>query len=298
MQETVLITGATGLVGTRLTELLMEKGYRVKTISRSCKKGNPATCFTWDLDAQTWDDKAIGEVRHIINLAGANVAEGRWTAKRKAEILQSRIRSSQLVSNMVEASNRSIKSVISASAVGYYGIDTGLEEVIETSQNGNDFLAQVCADWEKAISESDTNVAIIRTGVVLSTNGGALTKMLTPIKYGLGAALGSGTQLMPWIHIDDLCKMYIYLMENSINGIYNGVAPQAISNVGFTKQLAKQVNRKIFLPNIPSFLLHLMLGEMSSMLLTGVNASSSKIEEIGYKFEFPSFSKALNNLFP
>ncbi len=297
MQETILITGGTGLVGTRLTELLLKKGYAVNHISRKLKQINKVPSFNWDLSNKTWDLEAVKEVDYIIHLAGANVGEGRWTAKRKQEILESRVVGSELVCEMVKASKGSIKSVISASAVGYYGIDLGNNLVDETSDVGNDFLANVCKQWESAIVDCNTNTAILRTGIVLSNSGGAIAKMLTPIKWGIGAPLGSGTQLMPWIHIDDLCSMYIHLLENEIYGVYNAVASEIVSNKEFTYQLASAVNRKILLPNVPSFILKIMLGEMSEMLLTGINVSTSKTENAGFQFAFSNLSKALNDLF-
>ncbi len=296
MQETVLITGGSGLVGTRLTQYLIEKGYRVNHISRKCNPEETALCFIWDLATGYWDKEAIEGVSYIIHLAGANVAEGRWTTKRKQQILESRVKSSQMVSEMVKASNGSIKSVISASAVGYYGISMGDSLVDETLEAGNDFLANVCKQWENAISVCDTNVAILRLGVVLSNNGGAISKMVAPIKWGVGSPLGLGSQLMPWIHIDDLCTMFLFAIEKKWQGAYNAVAPQIVSNKEFTYQLASAVNRKIIVPNVPSFALRLMLGDMSEMLLTGVNVSTTKTEKARFQFDFPSLSMALNDL--
>lgn len=296
MQETVLITGGTGLVGSRLTQVLVERDYRVLHISRNCTGQNNIPCFKWDLNKEYFDKEVINGVDFIIHLAGANVAEGRWTSKRKRIILESRVLGSQLVCKMVEASNGTIKAVISSSAVGYYGIHNGANLVDETSDAGNDFLANVCVQWEKAVSTCDTKVAILRTAVVLSKKGGAIPKMLTPIKWGVGSPLGSGSQLMPWIHIDDLCDMYIFALENRLEGPYNAVSPQLVSNKELTYQLAKTINRKIIFPNVPSIALQLMLGEMAEMLLKGTNVSSSKIENTGFKFKFPSLSKALNQL--
>lgn len=299
MQETVLITGGSGLVGTRLTELLIDKGYAVKHMSRTRNLQAKAPAFKWDLGSGDWDRDAIEGVRYIINLAGAGIADARWTANRKAEILDSRVKSSALVCEMVKASNGKIKGVISSSAVGYYGVDKYSDVVTEQSEPGEDFMAQVCIDWENAIMEcsKETKVAIVRTGIVLSTEGGALPKMALPIKLGVGSPIGNGQQSMPWIHIDDLCTIYLFMMENSLEGTYNAVAPAPVSNKVFTKELAKALHRKIIFPNVPSFVLKLIFGEMAQVLLTGVSASSKKIETSGFTFGYAALDLALEDLY-
>ena len=296
MQETVLITGGGGLVGEQLTKKLVAKGYAVRLISRKCNENKNAPCFTWDLDNLEYETEAIKGVDYIIHLAGANVGEKRWTTERKRQILESRVKGSQLVCKMVEDSQGKIKGLVSASAVGYYGAKKGIELIDELSSAGDDFLSNVCKQWEKEITACKANVAILRTGVVLSDRGGAIPKMLTPIKWGLGSPLGSGSQLMPWIHIDDLCSMYVFAIENNLVGTFNAVAPNIVSNKELTHQLAKAVNRPVFLPNVPSFVLKVMLGEMAGMLLTGVNASSSKIEKEGFNYKFATLEKSLQDL--
>ncbi len=296
MQETVLITGGTGLVGTHLTKLLLSKGYAVRHISRRVSENDIVPSFKWELDNKYWDSKAIEGVSYIIHLAGANVAEGRWTTQRKRQILESRVTGSRLVAEMVEASNGRIKEVVSASAVGYYGTTKRSEPAVETDKPGNDFLANVCVQWEKAIQACNTKVAILRTGVVLAKEGGAVPKMRTPIKLGLGAPLGSGNQPMPWIHIDDLCNMYLYAIQKGLEGTYNAVTPETVTNKELTCQLAKGLNKKKLLPNVPSFILKLMLGEMSSMLLTGVRILPKKISETGFKYKYPLLADAMNSL--
>lgn len=296
MQETVLITGGSGLVGSRLTQILLEKGYLVKHISRKCSSSENITCFNWDLNKGSWDNEAILNVDYIVHLAGANVAESRWSKKRKQHILESRVQSSQIVCKMVEASKGKIKGVVSSSAVGYYGLMAGTAVVNENAIPGDDFLANVCQQWESSISKCDSSVAIIRTGVVLSKHGGALQKMMAPIKRGVGAALGSGKQLMPWIHIDDLCELFIYALEHKWDGAYNGCSPDVISNFEFTNQLAKAINKPLFLPNVPSFILKIMLGEMAQMLLTGVNPSTDKVKRAGFEWKYSKLEYALKHI--
>ncbi len=297
MQETVLITGGTGLVGTRLTELLLRKNFKVRQMLRNVSEQDIVPSFRWNLDENFWDIKAIEGVDYIVHLAGANVAEGRWTMQRKQQILESRIKGSKLIAEMVEASNGKIKGIVSASAIGYYGADNQSKLAIETDEPGTDFLANVCVQWEKEIKNCRTKVAILRTGVVLAKEGGAIPKMLAPIKLGVGAPLGSGTQPMPWIHINDLCNMYLFAIKNGLEESYNAAAPENVNNKELTYQLAKMVGRKILLPNVPDFVLKLMLGEMSIMLLTGVIVSPNKILEKGFEFEHPSLSEALRQLF-
>ncbi len=296
MQETILITGGSGLVGSQLTKLFLSKNFRVRHLSRRASENDFTTSFKWDLENNSWDPKAIEGVSFIIHLAGANVAGSRWTAQRKREILESRTRGSKLIAKMVDSSNGEIKGVISASAVGYYGSANTSSSAIETDKAGNDFLAKVCVQWENEITNCKTSVAIMRTGVVLAKEGGAVPKMVAPIKLGLGSPLGTGTQPMPWIHINDLCNMYLYAIQKGLNGVYNAVAPETVNNKELTYKLAKTVNRKIILPNVPSFVLKLMLGEMSSMLLTGVEVSSQKIKDKGFEFEYPSLSSALSQI--
>ena len=296
MQEAVLITGGTGLVGTHLTNFLLNKGYAVRHISRRVSENDIIPGFRWNLDENYWDINAIVGVDYIVHLAGANVAEGRWTRKRKQQILESRIKGSKLIAEMSEAANGKIKGVVSASAVGYYGAYNNGKPAKETDDPGNDFLANVCVQWEKEINNCRTKVAILRTGVVLTKEGGAIPKMLAPIKPGIGAALGAGTQPVPWIHINDLCNMYLFALERGLEGAYNAVAPEHVNNKELTYQLAKAVNKKILLPNVPDFVLKLMLGEMSTMLLTGVAISPNKILETGFEFKYPLLSDALSAL--
>ncbi len=296
MQETVLITGGSGLVGSHLTTLLLSNGYRVRHLSRNKEKGKEVEQFKWNLVKEEWDSTSIIGVDYIIHLAGANVAEGRWTTQRKKQILETRIAGSRLVAEMVEASQGSIKGVVSASAVGYYGIDYKEKPAIETDEPGADFLADVCVQWEREVKKCATKVAILRTGVVLAKEGGAVPKMLAPIKFGVGAPLGSGKQPMPWIHINDLCNMYLFAVQNGLDDVYNAVAPNSVTNQELTNQLAKAANRKLLLPNVPAFMLKLMLGEMSSMLLTGVEVSVDKVLKKGFEFRFSTLTSALSHL--
>jgi uncharacterized protein (TIGR01777 family) len=293
-----LITGGTGLVGQQLSRLLIENNCEVSHLSRNPTKGDIES-FHWDVKKNEIDLDAIKHSDVIIHLAGAGVANHRWTRKWKREIYDSRIDSTKLLVEAVRNHNSRLSHFISASAIGYYGWDTGSQMVDEETQKGNGFLADVVSNWEKEVSKlSEFGVvnSKIRIGIVLSDKGAALTEMMRPIKFGLGAALGSGNQYMSWIHIDDLCRMIVHILKPGNEGIFNAVAPSPVTNREFTKQLANAMGKPFFLPNVPSLALKLLLGEMQVMLTGGNKVSSKKIEQTGFNFQFPSLDSALKNL--
>lgn len=296
--QRVLITGGSGLVGTRLSELLTDQGYEVAHLSRNPTKGTYES-FHWDIKKKEVDKDAIKGTDVIIHLAGAGVADKRWTKEWKKEIYDSRIDSTQLLFDAVKNHNSRLRQFISASAIGYYGWDTGDKMVDENHEQGNGFLAEVVHDWENAVKKFDeigVSNSLVRVGVVLSRKGGALKEIAKPIKMGFGAALGSGKQYMSWIHIDDLCGIFMHLLANGETDVFNGVAPDPVSNKAFTKKLAKAMKKPLFLPNVPSFVLKLMVGEMQVMLTGGNNVSSKKIEDVGFNFQYPSLDSALKEL--
>ncbi|MTI38444.1 TIGR01777 family oxidoreductase [Fulvivirga lutimaris] len=300
MSKTILITGGTGLVGTRLTELLQSKNYTVKYLSRSAGIKNGIESFQWDIDAGTIDEKAFENVHAVIHFAGAGVADKKWTPQRKKEILDSRTKSTQLIKSTLEKIDHKVESVISASAIGYYGWDTGGVWVKEGSRFGDDFLATVTKAWEEKVDEIETlgiRTAKLRIGIVFSEKGGALYELAKPIKYGVGAPLGSGDQYMSWIHIDDLCEMFIYAAEKKeVQGVFNAVGPNPETNKVITKMAAKVLGKPCFLPNVPSFVLKIILGKRAAMVLGGSRVSSEKIQSLGFDFKFPELKKALEDL--
>lgn len=288
----VLITGGTGLVGSRLTELLLEKNHEVIILSRNPKEQNE---FKWDIKNDFIDDKVFENIDYIIHLAGAGIADERWSDKRKKVIIDSRVETANLLFKKVKELNLNLKGFVSASGSGYYGAVTSDKIFKETDKPGNDFLGEVCQKWEDAAHQFKAlkvPVTILRTGIVLSKTGGALEKMKTPII----SPLGSGNQYLPWIHIDDLAEMYIYTIENNIEGVFNAVAPEHHTSKTFSKALAKNINRPFIGVNVPSFSLKLMFGDMSQILLKGSRLSSKKIEKNGYPFRFKTLNKALSNL--
>lgn len=295
----VLISGGTGLIGSKLTALLVEKGYSVAHLSRSNRSGAIET-FNWDIAQGKLDPLALKAVDYVIHLAGSGVADGRWTAKRKKEILDSRIKSSDLLFQALKEGGHQVKGFIAASAVGYYGMDTADKLCSEDSPKGSDFLADVVVDWERSTSrirELNIPIAQLRIGVVLDPDGGALGKMELPLKMGLGSPLGSGKQWMSWIHVDDLCRMIIYAMEKQLDDTFNAVAPSPVTNEALSRAMAKALGKPFFMPNVPSFVLKAVFGEMAAMILGGNKASSEKIERLGFEFSFSSIEDAMMDLY-
>ena len=288
----ILITGGTGLVGTRLSKVLTDNNHEVIILSRKPKEKNE---YKWDIDNNYIDKNAFKDVEFIIHLAGAGIAEKRWTNDRKKIIIDSRVDTANLLYTKVKELNIALKSFISASGIGYYGAVTTDTIFKESDKAGNDFLGEVCTKWENAalqFKSLNVNVAILRTGIVLSENGGALEKMKTPII----SPLGTGKQYMPWIHIDDLCNMYMHMIEKNEQGIFNAVAPKHHTNKSFSKLLAKAVKRPYVGVGVPRFLLKIIFGDMSKILLEGSRISSKKIEKNNFSFRFNKLIDALNNV--
>ncbi len=300
MSKTVLISGGSGLVGTRITELLINKGYQVRWLSRRPGKKDKIEIYEWNLQKNFIDAKALEKADYIIHLAGAGVADKRWTKDRKKEILESRTKSTRLLHDALQSNPHSIKAFVSASAIGYYGWDTGGVWKKEVSRFGDDFLATVTKAWEAEVAEVEKlgiRTVKLRIGIVLSEKGGALKELTKPINMGVGAALGSGDQYMSWIHLDDLCQMFIYAMEQEeMVGVYNAVAPNPATNKELSKMAAQVLKKPFFLPNVPGFTLKLALGEMASMVLGGSKVSSEKIQDAGFEFSFAELNPALENL--
>lgn len=296
----ILITGGTGLIGKRLTEILLSKGHEVSILSRSKKQSEKVTFYTWDIAKQEIEKVAKQKADYIIHLAGANVGEGRWTDKRKKEIIDSRVQSGNLLLDAVKEHNPNLKGFISSSAVGYYGMVTKDKVFEETDKTGVDFLAKVCEKWENtALKFKQLNIrtVIIRTGVVLDKNDGALAKLLTPIKLGIGSGLGTGNQAMPWIHLEDICNLYVHAIENEgMKGAYNGVAPEQVINQEFSKTVAKVLKKPFWFPNVPAFALKLLMGEQAIIALEGSPISSKKTEATGFKYKYRNLKNALEDL--
>lgn len=294
--EKVLITGGSGLIGRRLSFLLKCRGYEVRILSRSNNPKNNYKTFVWNVSEQYINDSAFEGLKHIIHLAGAGIADKRWSEKRKKEIIASRVASTNLLYNTVKRLKTPLNSFISASATGYYGAITSETIFEEKDKPAKDFLGKVCSLWEDSIfqfNEIKIRTVALRTGIVLSKDGGALKKMKTPII----TSLGNGKQYMPWIHIDDLCELYIKAIEDEqFKGAFNAVSPEHISNLSFSKKISKIFNYPFLALGAPSFILQIVFGEMSTIILNGSRISANKIKQAGFKFKFENLEKALKNL--
>lgn len=311
--QTVIITGGTGMIGTALGQSLLLKGYRVIILSRNTKKtrvGAGLSYATWDVERQTIDEAAIGKADYIIHLAGAGVADKRWSENRKKEIVDSRVQSCQLIVKSLQTIPNNVKALVSASAIGWYGPDeeTGKNRranlfskpFTEDDPPATDFLGKTCMRWEESIqpvAAMGKRLVILRTGIVLSREGGALEEFLKPLKFGVAAILGNGRQVISWIHIDDLVNMYIAALENTqLHGVYNAVASNPVSNKELTLALA-WAKRNYFLPvHIPSFQLKIVLGEMSIEVLKSATVSNEKIRNTGFDFLFDTIPVAIKDL--
>lgn len=294
--EKVLITGGSGLIGRRLSFLLKSRGYEVRILSRSNNPKNNYKTFVWNVSEQYINDSAFEGLTHIIHLAGAGIADKRWSEKRKKEIIASRVASTNLLYNTVKRLKTPLNSFISASATGYYGAVTSETIFEEKDKPAKDFLGKVCSLWEDSIfqfNEIKIRTVALRTGIVLSKDGGALKKMKTPII----TSLGNGKQYMPWIHIDDLCELYIKAIEDEqFKGAFNAVSSEHISNLSFSKKISKIFNHPFLAIGAPSFILQIVFGEMSTIILNGSRISANKIKQAGFKFKFENLEKALKNL--
>jgi len=300
MSGRILITGGSGLVGTRLSEMLIDQGYEVAHLSRNARQYSHYKTFKWDIDRGQIDDTVLAYADYIVNLAGASVAEGKWTKDRKREILESRVKGTALLQECLSKTNHHVKAFLSASAIGIYG-DTGHHLVTEESQYGDDFLAQVCQQWEAAawqVHALGIRTCILRLGIVLSNQGGALPQIAKPVTLMAGAPLGSGQQYMSWIHIDDLCRLMIQAIEEpQFQGVYNAVAPNPVTNEEFTRTLAQVMHRPLTGLKVPAMGLKLMLGEMSEVVLEGQRVSANKVMQTGFTFEYQTPQKALESFY-
>lgn len=291
----VLITGGSGLLGTRITEILLEKGIEVAHLStRKSYKRKGVGVFYWDPSMQVMDAKAFNGVTSIIHLAGAGVADKRWTKTRKKEILDSRVESSLLLMNFLNQKDHQVTQFIGASAIGYYGKQDGI--LSEDKVAGDDFLASVCKLWEESyiINDKVIKKLIFRIGIVLAKDGGALPEITKTLPFFVGI-LGNGKQIYSWIHIDDLAEMFIFAIENKhISGVYNAVAPKPVTQAKLAKEIAG-VRNTIVLP-APKIGLKLALGEMSDVLFLSQNCSANKILERGFAFKFEDMEDAIRDL--
>ena len=301
MKMKILITGATGLIGSELVTLLLRNGDTIHYLTTSKKKIESKPNyhgFYWNPNQGIIDENALMGVDSIIHLAGATISK-RWTSKYKQEIIESRILSSNVLFKALKANPNSVKQIVSASAIGIYPDDLTkvyTEEEIEVDES---FLGKVVMKWEESVNKFqllNIKVVKVRTGLVLSEKGGALPEMMKPIKMGVGSPFGTGKQVQSWIHIQDLIEMYYFAVQNNLDGVYNAVAPNPVTNKRLTEEIAAVLKKPLFMPNIPKFLMAFVLGEMHSLLFASQNVSSKKIEKEGFVFQYKKVDKALKNL--
>ncbi len=296
----IIITGGTGTIGSELKNILITKGYNVIVLTRSKTKNNESIFF-WDFNNKIIDKEILKDTYALIHLAGANIAEKRWSKERKEELLTSRVKSLQFLFDKFNEIQSFPKILVSSSGVGYYGANISGHIYQEDNLPGNDFIGSLCEDWEQAalnFEQLTTRVVILRTGVVLSAaKNGMLGKILPIFKLGLGSAIGSGKQTFPWIHLEDIVSCFTHSIEHdNLKGIFNAVAPEYISNKDFSETLAKVLKKPFFLPPVPSFLLKLIFGELACILIQGSKISSEKIVTSNFKFKYNNSSEALKNI--
>lgn len=297
----ILITGATGLIGSEIVKNCHAKGFKVNylTTSKSKIENTPNyQGFYWNPNKAEIDVNCIKGVDTIIHLVGASISK-RWTKAYKQTIINSRLETTALLHETVKNNPNNIKQIISASAIGYYPDSLTNYYSENHEQVSTSFLGQVVQEWEQVVDTFkilDITVSKVRIGVVFSKNGGAFPKLIKPIKYGVGAAMGTGKQWMSWIHLKDLVGVFMHVLEHKFEGVYNGVSPNPATNKTITKAIAKKIKRPLILPNIPKFAIKLILGDMHILLFESQRVSSKKIDQTGYEFKYVNLDAALEDL--
>ena len=296
----ILITGGSGLLGSSLTQKLLSENIDVVHLTREKNSKNDVKNYLWNWGKNEIDERCFNGITHIIHLAGAGIAEKAWTQKRKNTIVKSRVLTARLLHSKIESLNIDLKAFISASAVGFYGAQISEKEFNESDVSYEDFMGNCCKQWENAadLFIPISRVVKLRLGVILDKDFGALPRIARMIKNRIGSPLGKGSQYMPWIHIDDAVEIfYKAIRNNEYSGVYNAVSTENITNSILTKSVGKVLNRKIWLPNVPSFILRFLYGEMSDTILKGVKVSNKKIKNLGFKFKYNKIDEALKYIY-
>ncbi len=304
----VLISGGTGLIGTNLSRHLIERGYEIIILSRDKNKTShdPKITFSfWNVEKQIIDAEVVLKADHIIHLAGAGVMDKKWTIDYKKKILESRSKSAEIIINCLKENPHQAKTFVSASAIGWYGADSKpldrKEGFIETDLPANDFLGETCLLWEASVepvSALEIRLVKLRTGIVLSNNGGAFKEYRAPLNFGVAPILGNGKQVVSWIHIDDLCRMYCEAIENNyLHGSFNAVAPESVSQKTLILTLGQKMRPRFFIPiYVPAFILKLIFGKRSIEILKSATVSNKKIKAMGFTFLYPTIEAAIEEL--
>ncbi|AWV99189.1 TIGR01777 family oxidoreductase [Arcticibacterium luteifluviistationis] len=297
-----LITGGTGLLGKQLSKLLLANGHKVAILTRSKREDSQVKYYQWDIKKGEIEAEALEKVDCLIHLAGAGIADEKWTDERKKAIIDSRVQPLTLLAQKFKEAGVFPKSIVSASAVGIYGFDTGDKNLAEDDDKGKDYISEVVIKWEKAVDDfaalTKSRAVKLRIGIVLDKNGGALPQLALPVKLGVGSALGDGEQWLSWIHTKDLCQLFYQCsLDEGKRGAYNAVAPNPVTNKEMVKVLGKVLHRAIWAPKVPAFVLKLILGERAQLVLGGNKVSASKIEATGFNFKFSILEDALTEIY-
>lgn len=296
--KSILITGGTGLIGRQIIEAAHAKGHSTRILTTNPKKANQKDSFYWNIDNKEIDPLAFEGVDTVIHLAGEPLANGRWTPHQKQKIFDSRFLGTKLLVDFILKNKTSVTTFVGSSAVGYYETNTGIE-LNENNSPGKGFLSSVCQHWERpyyTLQENGVHTSWVRTGIVLSDEGGALAPLKKSAQFGVASGLGNGQQVYSWIHQIDIVGIFIFLAENSLQGPFNGVSPNPKTQSEISKTISSILKRPFFLPNVPAFVLKIILGDKAEMILSGHTVSSKKIEEAGYTFHFPNLDEALFDL--
>ena len=297
-KEKICITGGSGLIGSHLTKFLLAEGYEVVHLSRNKNSKGRVKVYLWDYKKGHIESDALKNCHHLIHLAGAGIAEERWTFKRKKVLIESRVDSSAFLCQYIKENKIPIKTYITSSGINLYSDQNDIVHD-ESSPAGEEFLSKLVYHWEKASFELNDycNVAQVRTSVVLDKHGGALKKISDLVKLHLGSPVGSGKQWIPWIHHSDLCGIFLHIIRQELNGPFNAVADQHVNNAQFTRTIAKVLNKKMILPKVPAAMITAAYGEMGSVVLQGVRASNQKIKASGFQFKYENLETALNDIY-
>ncbi|MBL0256757.1 MAG: TIGR01777 family protein [Bacteroidetes bacterium] len=294
----ILITGATGLIGTRLRNHLFSEKMQYSILSRNSVKLE-CPVFQWNPEENAVPPNAFNNVHTIVNLAGTGIADKKWSEKRKKEILRSRVDGLDTLYNSLKSGDHSVKTLVSASAIGFYG-NSGITGVDESRDAGNDFLGKICREWEEAAMRFEKlgiRVVILRIGFVLAKDGGALPVLKKQVGLFAGSAFGTGEQIISWIHIDDVCQLILQsIRDDKMNGVYNAVASFPVTNKEFIRSIAHTMHRPFWPIPVPAFMLRLILGEKADIVLFGQNVSNKKVLNTGYKFLHSDLKESLQTL--
>lgn len=297
-KEIVLISGYSGFLAKHISQTLIQAGYEVRGLSQN-KQALSDQVFYWNVEEGDLDERALDGVNHIIHLAGAGIADQRWTNERKQLIIDSRVNSTRLLAETLKNRQQSIKTLIGASGIGYYGASAGSTIFQETDAPATDFVGECCRLWENsylAFNDIADQSVVFRIGTVLGLDGGAIPKMLPVIKAGLGSPLGSGSQWWPWISVHDLSNLMLFAIESSLSGTYNAVVSEHCTNRELMKNLARALNKPFWAPAVPAFVIKWMFGEMSVLFLEGSRVSNEQLIQSGFVFQYPQLQQAFENM--